>query len=145
MIKLSVIKGFSRLSKVIKCQHSPLTGYICSPQILAKSKPSDSAKRPRAAKILARSLMMNCVYNYTNICLIYNTSAGCVIDVNIKRSGASTCFPSKSQVELRSGKKIPISDVAIGDTVKTFTKKGQVVFSPVITFLEQEPDYNGKI
>lgn len=145
-MKLSVIKVFSRLSKGIKCQHSPLTGCICSPQILARRKPSDSAKRPRTAKILARSLMMNCIYIIilTSVCF-YNTSAGCVIDVNIKQSGGSTCFPSKSQVELRSGKKIPISDVAIGDTVKTFTKKGQVVFSPVITFLEQKPDYNGKI
>lgn len=72
-------------------------------------------------------------------------SAGCVIDVNVKQSGGTTCFPSKSQVELRSGKKIPISDLAIGDTVKTFTKNGEVVFSPVITFLDQNPDYKGEI
>lgn len=78
------------------------------------------------------------------VCLFF-TSAGCVIDVNVKQSGGSTCFPSKSQVELRSGKKVPISDLDIGDTVKTFTKKGQVVFSPVITFLDQESDYKGKI
>ncbi|XP_078356037.1 tiggy-winkle hedgehog protein-like [Oculina patagonica] len=70
-------------------------------------------------------------------------TAGCVIDVNVKQSGGTTCFPSKSQVELRSGKKIPISDLAIGDTVKTFTKNGEVVFSPVITFLDQNPDYKG--
>ena len=68
-----------------------------------------------------------------------------MIDVNVQQSGGSTCFPSESQVELRSGRKIPIRDLAIGDTVKTFTKEGQVVFSPVITFLEQEPDYKGKI
>lgn len=71
-------------------------------------------------------------------------SAGCVIDVNVKQSSGTTCFPSKSQVELRSGKKVPISELAIGDTVKTFTKKGEVVFSPVITFLDQTPDYKGK-
>ena len=65
--------------------------------------------------------------------------------MNVKQSGDGTCFPSKSQVELRSGKKIPISELAIGDTVKTFTKNGAVVFSPVITFLEQAPDYKGKI
>lgn len=89
--------------------------------------------------------MIKVITTYTNICVFSNTSAGCVTNVNVQQSGGSTCFPSKSQVELRSGKKIPISDLAIGDTVKTVTKKGQIVFSPVITFLEQEPDYKGKM
>ena len=88
--------------------------------------------------------MIKAITSYRNICLFSNTSVGCVTNVNVKSSG-STCFPSKSQVELRSGTKIPISDLAIGDTVKTFTKKGQVVFSPVITFLEQDPDYKGMV
>lgn len=94
---------------------------------------------------LSRSLLIKAITTYRNICLFSNTSAGCVTNVNVPKSGGSTCFPSKSQVELRSGKKIPISDLAIGDTVKTFTKKGQVVFSPVITFLEQDHDYKGMI
>lgn len=89
--------------------------------------------------------MIKVITTFPNICLFSNTSAGCVTNVNVPKSGGSTCFPSKSQVELRSGKKIPISDLAIGDTVKTFTKKGQVVFSPVITFLEQDPEYKGMI
>lgn len=62
-----------------------------------------------------------------------------MINVNVQQS----CFPSKAKVELRSGKKIPISELAIGDTVKTFSKGGEIIFSPVVTFLDQAPDYKG--
>lgn len=67
-------------------------------------------------------------------------SAGCKIDLNIKQS---TCFPSTSKVELKSGKKIPMNKVNIGDLVKTYSKEGDVMFSPVVTFLHQMPDFRG--
>jgi len=67
-------------------------------------------------------------------------SAGCKIDLDLKQS---TCFPSKAKVELKSGKKIPMSSVRIGDLVKTYSKEGEVMFSPVVTFLDQMPDYKG--
>lgn len=67
-----------------------------------------------------------------------------MIDVNVKQSGGGTCFPSKAKVEIRSGKKIPISELAIGDTVKTFSRGGEVVFSHVVTFLDQAPDHKGR-
>lgn len=36
-----------------------------------------------------------------------------------------------------------MSEVGIGDLLKTYTKKGEVVFSPVVTFLDQMPEYKG--
>ena len=67
---------------------------------------------------------------------------GCKIDVNLKQS---TCFPSSSKVELKSGKKIAMNEVAIGDMVKTYSKDGEVLFSPVVTFLDQMPNYRGNV
>lgn len=67
-------------------------------------------------------------------------TGGCKIDVNVKQS---TCFPSSSKVELKSGKKIAMNEIAIGDLVKTYSKDGEVLFSPVVTFLDQMPNYRG--
>ena len=65
---------------------------------------------------------------------------GCDINLNIKQA---TCFPSISKVELKSGKKIAMNELEIGDLVKTYSNDGEIVFSPVITFLDQDIDYKG--
>ena len=65
---------------------------------------------------------------------------GCGIDINLKQS---TCFPGESSVEVVTGEKIAMKDVKIGDLVKTFAADGKIVFSPVVTFLDQVPDYGG--
>ncbi|XP_029193422.2 desert hedgehog protein-like [Acropora millepora] len=66
-------------------------------------------------------------------------SGGCDINLNVKQS----CFPSTSKVELKSGKKIAMNKLEIGDLVKTYSNDGEIVFSPVITFLDQDIDYKG--
>ena len=67
-------------------------------------------------------------------------SGGCDINLKVQQS---TCFPSKSKVELKSGKKISMNELDVGDLVKTYSKAGEVKFSPVITFLDQDVDYKG--
>ncbi|XP_068740613.1 uncharacterized protein [Montipora capricornis] len=67
-------------------------------------------------------------------------AGGCGINLKVEQS---TCFPSKSKVELKSGKKISMNELDVGDLVKTYSKEGEVKFSPVITFLDQDVDYKG--
>ena len=38
-----------------------------------------------------------------------------------------------------------MNELAIGDLVKTYSKDGEVLFSPVVTFLDQMPNYRGNV
>ena len=48
-------------------------------------------------------------------------------------------------MELLGGEKVPMGSLKIGDRVKTLTAEGRVVYSPVVTFLDQMPDYGGTV
>ncbi|EDO36215.1 predicted protein, partial [Nematostella vectensis] len=54
------------------------------------------------------------------------------------------CFPSAAQVELDSGERVAMSELRIGDAVKTTDKQGEAFYTKVVTFLQREPSHLAK-